>query len=41
MNEKDSISISDYRNKVVGHNIANAPKLTFDINEADFVLSTV
>lgn len=32
-------SISDYRNKVVGHNIANAPKLTFDINEADFVVS--
>lgn len=32
-------SISDYRNKVVGHNIANAPRLTFDINEADFVVS--
>lgn len=32
-------SISDYQNKVVGHNIANAPKLTFDINEADFVVS--
>lgn len=32
-------SISDYRNKVVGHNIANAPKLTFAINEADFVVS--
>ena len=32
-------SVSDYRNKVVGHNIANAPKLTFDINEADFVVS--
>ena len=32
-------SISDYRNKVVGHNISNAPKLTFDINEADFVVS--
>lgn len=32
-------SISDYLNKVVGHNIANAPKLTFDINEADFVVS--
>lgn len=32
-------SISDYRNKVVWHNIANAPKLTFDINEADFVVS--
>lgn len=32
-------SISGYRNKVVGHNIANAPKLTFDINEADFVVS--
>lgn len=32
-------SISDYRNKVVGHNIVNAPKLTFDINDADFVIS--
>lgn len=31
--------ISDYRNKVVGHNIINAPKLTFDINDADFVIS--
>lgn len=32
-------NISDYRNKVVGHNIVNAPKLTFDINDADFVIS--
>ena len=32
-------SISDYRNKIVGHNIVNAPKLTFDINDADFVIS--
>lgn len=31
--------ISDYRNKVVGHNILNAPELTFDINDADFVIS--
>ena len=28
-----------YRNKIVGHNIINTPELTFDINEADFVIS--
>lgn len=32
-------SISDYRNKIVGHNFLNAPPLTFDINDADFVIS--
>lgn len=32
-------NISDYRNKIVGHNIINTPELTFDINEADFVIS--
>jgi len=32
-------NISDYRNKVVGHNIVNAPELTFDINKADLVIS--
>lgn len=26
--------ISDYRNQIVGHNIFNSPKLTFDIEEA-------
>lgn len=31
--------ISVYRNKIVGHNIVNAPRLTFDINDADHVIS--
>lgn len=31
--------ISDYRNKVVGHNIFNPPELYFDINEAEQVIS--
>ena len=30
--------ISDYRNQIVGHNIFNSPKLTFDIEEAQFVI---
>ena len=32
-------SISDYRNQIVGHNIVNAPKLKFDIEDADFVIA--
>ena len=32
-------NISAYRNKIVGHNIVNPPKLTFNINDADFVIS--
>lgn len=31
--------ISEYRNKIVGHNMLNSPKLTFDIRDADFVIS--
>ena len=31
--------ISVYRNKIVGHNIVNAPRLIFDINDADYVIS--
>ena len=31
--------ISDYRNKIVGHNIFKPPKLYFDINEAEQVIS--
>lgn len=31
--------ISEYRNKIVGHNMIDSPKLTFDIRDADFVIS--
>ena len=31
--------ISEYRNKIVGHNMLDSPKLTFDIRDADFVIS--
>lgn len=31
--------ISEYRNKIVGHNMIESPKLTFDIRDADFVIS--
>lgn len=36
--EKLVASISDYRNKIIGHNIVNAPDLTFDINAAEFII---
>ena len=31
--------ISEYRNKIIGHNMLDSPKLTFDIHDADFVIS--
>ena len=31
--------ISEYRNKIVGHNMLDSPKLTSDIRDADFVIS--
>lgn len=31
--------ISEYRNKIVGHNMIDSPKLTFDMRDADFVIS--
>ena len=31
--------ISEYRNKIVGHNMIDSHKLTFDIRDADFVIS--
>ena len=31
--------ISEYRNKIVGHNMIDSPKLTFDIRDADFVIT--
>lgn len=31
--------ISEYRNKIIGHNMLDSPKLTFDIHNADFVIS--
>ena len=31
--------ISEYRNKIIGHNMLDTPKLTFDIHDADFVIS--
>ena len=31
--------ISEYRNKIVGHNMIDSTKLTFDIRDADFVIS--
>lgn len=32
-------SVSDYRNKIIAHNIVNEPKLTLDIKDADFIIS--